>query len=485
MAIIPDNDEPGRRHAQQVATSLWEIAESIRLLDPLPGVAEKGDISDWFTLGHSADDLLDLIESAPPWSPPTPAAVAVVVPAVVTLDEAALYGLAGDLVRAFDPCTEADPAAVLATFLVAFGNAAGPGPHTYVGERRHGINLSVVICGATSRSRKGTSWSPVERIMEGADPDWLRERQADGIGSGEAIIWAVRDPSEPKLDPKTGATVIDDTGVEDKRLLIQEEEFSGFLKVTARDGSIAGEIFRKAWDGSNVLRNMVKRSPVTATNAHISFIGHITLPELRRTLTETDQANGVGNRVLWVHAQRSKLLPDSPRLDEVTVMALVGRVREALAFARQGRVMNRDATAAMLWRERYPTLTRDEPGIYGALTARAEAQVLRLSMIYALLDCSPLVRKEHLDAACAFWDYCAASARYIFGDQTGDPVADRIMEALRVGEMSETEIRDLFGRNIKASQMRKSLDELHSTGLAECTSSASGGRPRQIWRLVS
>ena len=42
--------------------------------------------------------------------------------------------------------------------------------------------------------------------------------------------------------------------------------------------------------------------------------------------------------------------------------------------------------ARVLWGAEYGGLTADRPGIYGAVTARAEAQVLRLSLIYALLD---------------------------------------------------------------------------------------------------
>src|SRR5262249_48375836 len=53
------------------------------------------------------------------------------------LDEAALRGLAGDVVRLLDPHTEADAAAMLVTFLVLFGNAVGPGPHARVGAVQH------------------------------------------------------------------------------------------------------------------------------------------------------------------------------------------------------------------------------------------------------------------------------------------------------------------------------------------------------------
>lgn len=46
VIVLADNDEPGRNHAQQVAQSLYGIAESVRVLD-LPGLPTKGDVSDW------------------------------------------------------------------------------------------------------------------------------------------------------------------------------------------------------------------------------------------------------------------------------------------------------------------------------------------------------------------------------------------------------------------------------------------------------
>ena len=67
----------------------------------------------------------------------------------------------------------------------------------------------------------------------------------------------------------------------------------------------------------------------------------------------------------------------------------------------------------------------------GAVTNRAEAQVVRLSTIYALADSSYFVEKPHLRAALEVWRYCFDSARYLFGDHTGDQNADTLLEALR------------------------------------------------------
>jgi putative DNA primase/helicase len=48
IAIIPDNDVPGREHAQQVASALHGKAKAVKVIE-LPGLPEKGDVSDWLT----------------------------------------------------------------------------------------------------------------------------------------------------------------------------------------------------------------------------------------------------------------------------------------------------------------------------------------------------------------------------------------------------------------------------------------------------
>ena len=69
VVILPDNDEAGRRHALQVATSLKGVAASVKVLE-LPGLAPKGDVYDWLISGGSAKALRELALAAPPWSPP-------------------------------------------------------------------------------------------------------------------------------------------------------------------------------------------------------------------------------------------------------------------------------------------------------------------------------------------------------------------------------------------------------------------------------
>ena len=66
VVVIPDNDEPGRKHARQVAKSLKGLATSIKVVE-LPGLPAKGDVSDWIDAGGTVDQLKALVESAAEW----------------------------------------------------------------------------------------------------------------------------------------------------------------------------------------------------------------------------------------------------------------------------------------------------------------------------------------------------------------------------------------------------------------------------------
>jgi DNA primase len=69
VVIVPDNDEPGRDHADAVGTSLQGIAKSVRILE-LPGLEPKQDIVDWAGQGGTVEQLHDLIaREARPWTP--------------------------------------------------------------------------------------------------------------------------------------------------------------------------------------------------------------------------------------------------------------------------------------------------------------------------------------------------------------------------------------------------------------------------------
>jgi hypothetical protein len=376
----------------------------------------------------------------------------------------AFHGLAGRVVQFVDPFTEADPVAVLGTFLTAFGCALNAGPHARVGPERHPARLFVALIGRSSTSRKGSSWAPTRELLAHVDPEFVATRVLGGLGSGEALIHAVRDGDGDK-----------DPGITDKRALVFAPEFATILRVMGRQGSILSGIVKEAWD-SGRLQNIVKTNPATATGAHVAILAHTTADELARDLTDTDARSGFGNRFVYLAVRRSKRLPSPPSWDDAPVGELAKEISAALDTARRRSAMARDAEAEDRWRSVYDHLTRDRYGLAGILTSRAEAQVLRLSLTYALLDGATAIGRRHLDAALALWDYAERSAVYVFGQRTGDPIADRIVEAAGDGRVSRSDIFDLFGRHVSRSRIDAAIFRLIAEGLVTRSYQPTGGR---------
>jgi hypothetical protein len=315
------------------------------------------------------------------------------------LDPAALHGLIGEIVKAIAPTTEADPVAIAGQTLVGFGSVVGPGPHYLVEDSKHHINEFLAVIGDSAKSRKGTSWRRVRPLLEYCDVEWGTKRVLNGLSSGQGLIDAVSD-----------------AGSSDRRLMAVENEFSTILKQTQNDGNTLSSVLRQAWDHDDLRTMNRKANSLVATGAHISLITHSTRDELLRLLDSTERVNGFANRILFVLARRSQLLPEGGVLAPHVAEELKWKLKSACDFARKVGVMRRDKAAAALWEKIYAELSEARPGMVGSLAARAEAHTLRLSCIYALLDHSSIIKPQHLLAAAAFWRYCDSSVAIIFGD---------------------------------------------------------------------
>jgi Primase C terminal 2 (PriCT-2)/BT4734-like, N-terminal domain/Protein of unknown function (DUF3987) len=410
----------------------------------------------------------------------------------------AFDGLAGDFVRAIAPHSEADPAALLAQFVVTFGVVAGRHRYFQVEATQHFPNEFVVVVGATSRARKGTSHEHTRVQMEEADTTWGYDNYIKGCGSGEGLIAAVRDERRAKVPIKEKGRIVDyqddivDEGVSDKRGLFYTGEFASIIKVAAREGNTLSEVIRDCWDTGN-LRNTVKTNPMRATGAHIGIVGHITIDEVRKLLTTTDLANGFANRFLFVCAKRSAhLLPDGGSVAQVDFTELRARLQAAIAFATHDGRMYRDAQAKAAWHAVYKPLSDDRTGLADTILARAEAHVLRLSMLYALLDCSEEIQHKHLNAALALWTYVEDSAAHVFGNAIGDATADTIVQELEkkgaTGITKNAFLEDIFQRNTPAAEITRALHflEQHGRIVTKKRSPAGGhGRPATVYVLQS
>ena len=408
VVVIADNDsrnaDPAARwrgylHGETVRDSISNVIGPERVRFQMPAAGLK-DVTDHYNADYGLDELVD---AYPPEGdrPKQPVVIYQSVSERPTalgpgpwpkLDPAAAYGLAGEVVETMAPHTEADPAGVLTSFLTIFGALVGPGAHAEVEGVSHPARLFVAHCGETSRSRKGTSYKVTKLVFRNS-PFWHENFEFVGLSTGEGLVKDVADTQPPSGKVKRAATR------PDKRRLIVETEFARVLSVASRDGNTLSPLLRQAWDG-DTLAIKTKKEPLTARGASISMIGQITTEELSRKLPDTEAASGFANRYLFTCLARSQELPEGGSLPGNVWFELEEEVNFALERARGlGHVvLKRTDEAKERWAEMYHDMANSpHRGLLGAVTARAEAQTLRLSVAYAIIDGSDHIELPHLE----------------------------------------------------------------------------------------
>jgi hypothetical protein len=474
----------------QVQRALWALASYLEGRGALVKIVELPDkadgskqgVDDFLAAGGTVEELLGFSKDFnglevrdPKW------------PAMA---EEAYHGLAGEIVRAITPNTESDPAGLLAMLLSVIGGVIGRGAHFKVEEDRHFCKINVVLVGETSKGRKGTAQNRINRLMRLADLGWYEDCITTGLSSGEGVIHRLRDPVY--VEGKDGDLQLKDPGIEDKRLLIEEPEFASPLTVMRREGNTLSMVIRNLWD-DRPLEILNKNSHEKATDTHASIIGHVTKKELLRHLNEEKLGGGIGNRFMFVLVKRSKVLPHGGDKD-VFGDDQIRRLQETITFGKEEREIGLSGeaeedyahSAVELWEWVYADLSGGKPGLFGAVVSRAEAHVRRLATIYAVLDLSPVVRVAHLLAGLAVWQYAEQSAHLVFGDRTGDILADELLETLKDAGgdgMARSEIYDYFGRNQRRNRLGAVLRELKEQGLIRMEQEKTGepGRPTERW----
>lgn len=174
----------------------------------------------------------------------------------LTLHPDAYCGLVGEIVRAVDPHTEADPVGVTLSLLACFGSAVGNGPRFSVGHDSHGTNLFVALVGDTA-SGKGQAWNIARRLISEGDPEFSENCIAYGLASGEGLVDRLADPED---DEDSSPTI-----PKPKRLLCVETEFARPMAACRREGSTLSPILRSAWDGQTLEVMTRGRSKLKAT----------------------------------------------------------------------------------------------------------------------------------------------------------------------------------------------------------------------------
>ncbi|MFI3157514.1 MAG: DUF3987 domain-containing protein [Methylococcaceae bacterium] len=387
-----------------------------------------------------------------------------------TFDPVGFYGIAGEAAHLASEKSEADPIAVYFSFLVAMAAMLGRHKFIRVGDSKHYARLFAALVGASSRARKGTSFKPVERIIRKIEEIFNKSSIGSmnvlaiangGLSSAEGLVYAVRDESEQTSGK-------DDTplweGVDDKRLLVVEEELANAFKIAQREGNTLSQVLRRAWDGGT-LAPMTKNNRLSATDPHINTLGHITQFELNGVVSKSDIYNGLINRYLWACVRRTKKLSRPQQMDDDAVCNIARRLADALLKSQssENNEICLDDEALNLWDVQYHVISTDRHGAIGAITSRNEAHVLRLALLFCLLDGVSAITTAHIWAAIHVVNYSTASAEFIFTVPSDEsPDAQKLLTALDVKPLSQSAISKVFNGHKSKADLTTLLTDLQT-----------------------
>ena len=263
-----------------------------------------------------------------------------------------------------------------------------------------------------------------------------------------------------------------------------ETEFARLLRVGAKDGSVLSPVIRNLWDGQPAAVRSRGKTSVAPVH-HVGVLGHITADELRLVMSAADVYGGFANRFLWHCARRSRSLPNGGNVPSTVISTADGHDREGPDRGPQGRRRDppRRRRRALLGGPVPPDGRDEPPGLLGAAISRDQAQVLRLSLTYALADACDTVEDATSRRHGLLWCYCRASAEMLFGDLQGDPKLDRLLAAIRAAGdegLDATGQYEALGRHVTAAQLAAMRRVLENRGLIRTEQVSTDGAPRTV-----
>lgn len=353
------------------------------------------------------------------------------------IDVRAYRGLAGRFVQLYAPHTEASPDALLLSFLTHFGAAVGAKPTLMLGPSLIVRPVLFTVILAPTGQRKSTAINIAAKAFKRVDPDFAG-RRIGGLGSGEILIDVLR------MRAETGSSDPEDLG-----LVIVEHELGSVLKKVRAKDSVLGEVLRGVWDGDRIEARSRSGGTSIAETHHAALLAAITPNQLTTLIDETWIFNGFLNRFLflWAESDTLKPIPGSPPQSDLD--SFDDAFHDALHHARSITTMQLSDEAISVWERVYPLLRTgrsDGPEVLGAMTERADVHVLRLAMIYSLLDGSAAMAPEHLGAALAVWMRADQSVEQLMKQNTPeDAQLLTLLDRAGAAGMSKTDLTREYG----------------------------------------
>lgn len=533
VAILPDNDPPGRKHGDQVARSLQGIAREVKIVD-LPGLPEKGDASDWLLAGGTREELERLIEAAPVWTPaasgPAKAKAKRIVEPPLPWRPFPIEVLAEPVRSYVEVASEAigtDPAYVGTAILAALAGAIGSTRQVIL---KRGWVEPAVLWGVLVGD-SGTLKSPaIDAAVR-----HVRRRQARSIEAhGERVAQFEQDledfklryddwrkvgrrkfepPPEKPEPPVCERVCCSDVTIESlavlladapRGLLLIRDELSGWLGGFDKySGGKAADVAH--WLAIHGARDLVvdrktgDRRTIYVKRAGVSIVGSIQPKTLRRVLGEEHLDNGLAARLLLaMPPQRAKKWTEQEIGEETDWK--IGDLFERLYDLQHGEDgdpitigLTRAGKAEWVrFYNRHAEQLADASGNESAVLAKLEGAAARLSLVDHLIrDDGTAIDERSIEAGVAlaqWFGYEAARVYQVLDESSETGLLRQVLDLVRRrgGRITANDLRRRSRRIETTEDAERVLGSLVDAGLGyweDQPPGEVGGRPTRTFVL--
>lgn len=430
VVLLPDNDEPGREHAETVAHELAGIASSIKIVE-LPGLAHKGDVTDFINGLEGSDKrkrmrLMLIVQNTAVWEP-----------SADTLEdeedeedeptelyepfpEDIMSGLGGDFAEAQAECVEAPKHFIYMSFITALGSLIS-GRATINRSLNIQPRLYTLILGETAEGRKSTAMGIVTAFFENAlgEAEDGHLNVSWGFGSGEGL--------QKRLE-------------EDNHLLLCLDEFKSFVSKATIRNSVLLPCVTQLFERNNY-ENQTKTTKVSIQDAHFSMLAASTIDTYESTWDASFSDIGFLNRLFLVVGSSERKFAFPMALDHADEVRFKARLRQMvkLVHGNGGLVLAFEEDA----KERHRAWYHErEASIY---SRRLNVYALRLMILLAINDNKRMIDLETVEKAITLCDW-QLSIRKALSPVDADNAMAAMEEKIRrllssKGAMTKRELR--------------------------------------------
>lgn len=488
VVILPDNDESGREHAAKVANQLMKQGCRVKVVD-LPGLQEKGDVSDWLAAGGTKKELLALVNNTAHWEPGTAKVYEIETQFEIDADKLKNAGapqldewpdgLFRDYIDYFSQATDAPHEFLFCSALQAASTACGHDLYYLkYGAGRLYSNLWLLLIAGSSFFRKTTALMRCKDVLQAARPAALMPDRLTPESFYESL----------STNP-AGLFVISEFGA---FLASFAKSYMTGFKADLTELYDCPAYFKR--------RRKNKRGEVvefTIDRPIISIFAGSTIDWLVETLKDSDAGSGFLPRFLFCAVtERRNKIQIMPRAVEAAPPELIkqldsmSKIMGNIEFNEKSRAYKTYESFFMHLMEELNNCNENKTVMAGFIS-RLQTYALKLALVFEAAQSarneSTVVKTfstESMTWACCITDYFYKNMRYLLKNELlfteADKMRKKVFDIMRQngGSMKS---RDLMR---KLRMMKKQFDEIVDTLTAtgelievDMSTTAKGGRP--------